>query len=154
KGMASHRAMLALSAAMFLLELGCLGGQRSPFSLAEIGAIVQSPSATSYFTEAIRSADIPNWLQKYHLLLPSFHGHALTKPPGPQGFYKIMLALFENVDAAAAVGGLLIGALATASLPATFYLAKALGSSDKGAFAAASLLALSPGLVLFFPEFD
>jgi hypothetical protein len=52
------------------------------------------------------------------------------------------------------IGGLLIGALAAAAVPFTYLLLNRLLENADAAFHGASFFALTPGLILFFPEFD
>ena len=152
------RALALLMLTTFLLQLVALAAQTADLSLARLAQLVESPSATSYFTEATRlhaqNISLRDWLDKF----PSFSGrlalHAQTKPPGPILFYLLFVHLFGPGDAAAAVGGLSIAILATCSVPATAFFIRALTGDVTRGFWGASFLALCPGLVLFLPELD
>lgn len=147
-------ALVALSAtAMMLVAVTRTGG------LERVVQIVQHPLTTSYFTDAVRITESGaargwQWLRWYPELMPQFHLHALTKPPAPVLYYLGFVEALGATRMAALVAGLVIAPLAALSVPATFaVLRRTLGRED-AAFAGASLLALCPGYLLFFPEFD
>jgi hypothetical protein len=52
------------------------------------------------------------------------------------------------------VGGLVLGAIGTLSIPATYLLLRRMLDDDEAAFCGTSFLALCPGFILFFPMFD
>ena len=144
-------ALVALST--FLLEGVAIAIQGPGFELGRIVFAVQHPVITSYFTDAMALDGVAASLARYPELMGELHLHSINKPPGPVLYYKGWLALLTPFRAAL-LGGLAIGVLAAAAVPATFALARRLGAGREAAFAAASYLALCPGLVLFFPEFD
>lgn len=146
---------LALALVMlstFCLELVALGMQSDPFGLDRIASNVADPLITSYYTDAGSFTSLGAWLSAFPELLPSFHLHSLNKPPGPILFYVAFIHAFG--ERAAFVGGLVLGLLATGSVLATFGLVRVLGESESAGFHAASFMALTPSLVLFYPEFD
>lgn len=144
--------LLLIMAASIALQIAALGLQSQPFALDRISRIVEHPTATSYYFDALEVDDLGEWLSTYDDRMLTFHLHSMNKPPGPILYYLLMLELYG--DFAALMGGLLIGFIAVLAIPATYRLILVLGGSEDGAFLGASFLALSPGFVLFFPEFD
>ncbi len=151
--------------ALAVLMLGCLGMKLAsvlpytdPPSLEMIRVIVENPDATSYYTDAAglraRHASVREWLDAYHEYMPGLSLHSKTKAPGPILYWTAVIHFFGVSRAAAMVGGVLIGALATLSIAATYLLVRSLTRDKAAAFHAASLLSLAPGFVLFFPMFD
>jgi hypothetical protein len=57
-------------------------------------------------------------------------------------------------DHAAVVGGMLVGLLSLLAIPACFALLRTVGLEREAAFHGASYLALCPGLIVVFPQFD
>jgi hypothetical protein len=156
RGRLSSQAALWLAmASLFLVQLVFMGMQESPFHLVGIARVVANPDATSYFTDAwsLAATGSLQWIADYPQISPSFHLHSLTKPPGPVLYYFVLIRLF-GPEAAAAIGGLLVGLAATATIPATAWLVRALtGERDDGA-EGASFLAVSAALAVVFPELD
>lgn len=152
-----YAALVPVMLSLFVLELVAIGEQTTPFTLRRIAEVVKSSSATSYFTDALPLAhadfDLRRWLSDFPQLLGRLHVHSMTKPPGPILYYLVLIGLF-GPEAAAAIGGLLIGLLATASVPATCWLIQVLSNDRTRGFWGASFLALTPGLVLFLPQLD
>ena len=137
---------------MLYMQLIAIANQPNGYQLRRVASIVECPDCTSYFTEALTVKNIGSFLQSFHLNQHVFHGQ--NKPPGPVLYYVLMLRLFNDPYHAALIGGILIGLLATFSIPATYFLVKSLINNQHAAFHAASYISLTPGLVLFFPEFD
>lgn len=144
--------LLLVMATFFLLQLVALGTQSDPFSLGRIAWIVEHPYMTSFYNDAQTFTGLREWLGNYPDRMSLFHLHSQNKPPGPILYYVLMIKLFGG--AASQVGGILVGILATLAIPATYLLIRTIGGSQSGAFWGASFLALCPGPVLFFPEFD
>jgi len=69
------------------------------------------------------------------------------------GHYLHFRVLGVN-STASLTGGLIVGALAAAGIPMTLLTLKRLFENTEAAFQGASFFALSPGLIVFFPEFD
>lgn len=147
-------ALAALSAmAIMLVGVTRTGG------LERVVEIIHHPLTTSYWTDAVRihesgAATGLQWLRWYPELMPQFHLHALTKPPAPVLYYLAFAGALGANQTAALAAGLLLAPLAALSIPATFALVRHVTGREEAAFHAASLLALCPGYVLFFPEFD
>jgi hypothetical protein len=162
--------MLLLCLSTLLWELTAVGMQSSPFSLSRIWLNVTTPGVTSYFTDASGLIEQKDVLRNYPALMPRFHLHSMTKPPGPVLFYRTLIQWFGHPDfskvvapdklslytlpPAALAGGLLLGLLGACAAPAVYFLCRAFKASERAAFAAASCMALSASLVLFYPEFD
>lgn len=152
-------ALALMMLSTFAMQVIGLGIQEDSFRLEGIFRIIQHPLATSYFTDAVRLkasavTATPGWLALFPDLLPQFHLHSLTKPPGPILYHLGFIHTFGPSNEAALRGGLFIGVLATLGIPATYYLIKILGEQPGPAFHGASFFALSPAIVLFFPSFD
>ena len=154
KKISTTGALLWMMVAVFLGQVAICCVQVPRWNLLRIIAIVKSPEATSYFTDALRVSNVREFIKNFNHLLPEMHLHAINKPPGMILFYRLMLCWFPQPDAAALVGGLLIGVLSTLVIPATFFLIKAVAQDRGTAFDAASLMVFMPGFILFFPEFD
>jgi hypothetical protein len=77
-----------------------------------------------------------------------------VKPPGPVLFYSLLIALIGSGPNAMLIGGLLIGLIAVFSVPAVYAFVKDLTARQNAGFAAASYFAMSPSLLLMFPQFD
>lgn len=121
--------------------------------------LVEDTRVTGYYTDALRSQQtipsIKEWLVAFPDLLSRFNQHGQNKPPGLILYYLFFVRTFSVVTHQAAIAaGLVIGALATAAIPAVFFLVRAFGSTRQAAFLAASAMTLCPGLIVFFPEFD
>jgi hypothetical protein len=125
-------------------------------SLDVVPIIVEDPSVTSYFTDAAALSHLPleQWMRAFPDLMWNLHLHSATKPPGPILYWLIFIKLMGVSDQTALVGGLVLGAIATFSIPATYWMLKQLLRDADAAFCGASFLALCPGFVLFFPMFD
>lgn len=114
-------------------------------------AIILSPGATSYFTDAMVIDDVWAWLPNFAHAELNYHSQ--THPPGPILYYFALLKLLPT-DVAVHFGGALIGVLASAGV-ALIYSFAALWTPDRRArLGACFLYALSPALIAFFPEFD
>jgi hypothetical protein len=139
---------------MFALQLVGLGAQAQPFSLGQIAYFVQHDFITSYFSDAQTFTSLGSWMGSYPELMQGFHLHSMNKPPGPLLFYVPFIALAPNLEVAAQVGGIVVGVLATLSVPATYFLVRSAGVSMGAGVYSAAFFALLPGPLLFFPEFD
>lgn len=154
-------AILLMMGACFGMKLASIAfrddvtAKPSP-NLDLITIIVDNPVATSYYTDALAVSGTPlkTWMILYPELMPQMHLHSQSKPPGPILFWFILLKLMGNSATTALTGGLLLGALGTLSIPATYLFLRHLLGKDDAAFSGASFLALCPGFVLFFPMID
>ena len=143
----------AMVVAMKLASLAIL---TRPASFDAMEAIIRSPSATSYYTDAaaIDQAQPTGWLAVYPELLPQTNLHTQSKPPGAVAYYLMWirsLGYGRPSAVAAAIGLAVLGAL---SIPATYWLVHLLTGSASIAVTAVLMLALCPGYVLIFPTFD
>ena len=135
------------------LQIFLCGSQSDPFSLDRIWQTVSSSQSTGYFTDAVRLMQIPGWLSSYPQLLPDLTLHSSTKPPGYLLYYTLFIEVF-GIRTGAFWGGLTTGFIGSLAVPATYWLARTYDVEKEGAFHAACLMALAPGLLLFFPGFD
>jgi len=152
--------VLSVSASTLALQIVCAALYNPPFDVHRISDVVESPSATGYYTiasdlfDGSHAGPLRDWLPAYPALMASFPSHGQTKPPGPVLYYYAFINLFGRGTAAALAGGALVGLLAAAGVVCTFLLLDVLLENSAAAFHGASFFALCPGLLLFFPEFD
>ena len=138
-----------LTAGNFLMQAMALLAEPEGFGLLQ--RIVQSPVATSYFTDAERIAGLAAWLRHFDQASLAFHSS--THPPGPVLFYFVFLKLF-GAPLGSLIGGCVVGALGSLGV-AVAYAFAGLWTDDKRAkLTVCALYALLPALTLFFPEFD
>jgi hypothetical protein len=132
--------------------------QRKPASFDGIVDVIQSPVHGGYFYVAERFLEkgitARQWLGDYPHWLPTFTIHPDIKPPGPVLFFSFLIALLGSGRNAMLTGGLATGSIAVFSVPAVYAFVKYLTARQDGAFAGASYFALSPSLLLLFPQFD
>ena len=142
-----------------LLQLIFLAVQSVPLSLDRLARIVESPGATSYFTDAAKLSlsgltSQRHWMQYFPSLQPYFAIHSTNKPPGPILYYLLVIQYFGVTARAAWVAGLGVGVLSVLAIPATYRMLRQLLGDHSRAFCGASFLSLCPAFVLFFPELD
>src|SRR5262249_52176652 len=94
------------------------------------------------------------WLIEYADNLYSTSLHTQSKPPGPVLYWRTLIRTFGYEDRTAVIGALLLGALATLAVPATYWMIRVLTDRPRAALLAASWVALAPAFVFFFPMFD
>jgi len=140
------------------IELANRAMDLQPYELTRVATIIEEPGTTGYFTHAeefiARGKSVRQYLGDYVNLMPSLSLHARNKPPGSILFYVPFLRLTDSENNAALAAGLFIALLATLSVPATYWLVMELVQVRAAAQAAAMCMCLTPGLVLFLPEFD
>ena len=147
--------LLALMLSTLALQLTAVGIQKKPFGFERITQRVMHPITTSYYTDATSFTSLNDWLQSFPDSLMSYHTHSRNKPPGPILYYVFLQRILGVTPRAAAAGGLLVAVLAALSIPACYTLIKLSTEGNReAAFFGASFLALCPGLLLFFPQFD
>jgi hypothetical protein len=139
-----------------LLMLASFGLQLSgmlchPEGLEHLRAIVVSPIATSYYTDALKIDDLGAWLANFHTA--TLAKHSATHPPGPILWYWVWLRLFD-APTAALVGGVALGALATLAIPIVYAFAGLWTDDRRARLVACAFYALVPATIVFFPEFD
>ncbi len=145
--------LLLLMLTTFALETVAAGARPSS-GAHPVAETVWDPFVTSYFTDAGSVTSVTSWIRSFPELMPSFHLHALNKPPFGILFYVPFIKLFGYNLRAALIGGFAVGGLATLSVPAVYMMIGRLVGSSDVAFCSASFFALTPSLVLFMPEFD
>ena len=122
-----------------------------PDGLEHLRAIVTSPIATSYYTDALKIDDPGAWLANFHTA--TLAKHSATHPPGPILWYWLWLRLFDAPTAALA-GGLALGALATSAIPVVYAFAGLWTDDRRARLVACAFYGLVPATIVFFPEFD
>jgi hypothetical protein len=75
--------LLLLVASNFMMQIMAMMAE--PASPSLIREIVASPTATSFYTDALRIQDLKDWMSRYHEA--KLHLHSSTHPPGPILFY-------------------------------------------------------------------
>ena len=147
---ASVRARLVLlMLASFALQV--LGMLCDPDGFTRLQAIVLSPVATSYLTDALKITDPGAWLAGFHAA--SLELHSSTHPPGPILFYYGVRELVGEARAPI-IGALAIGAVSTLGVPAMWWFSRLWTEQRAPRLLACALYALLPALAAFFPEFD
>jgi hypothetical protein len=150
--------LLLFMLATMLLQLAASANQ-PPYGLDRLVGIVQNTVNTSYYEAAkwVKDEEPAAWLGAYPQVLTDYFKllvHARFKPPGQVLYYLLMIQLFGVGKTAALVGGLLVGAIGTLSVPACDWLVRFYARDDRAGLCAAGFMALTPSLVLFFPQFD
>ncbi len=147
---------LLLMLAVLALELAALGLGKQPWNLDRLPEFIRRPLYTSYFKDAdtLRDGELRPWLASYPERLATLRVHSRNKPPGPILFFAAVKRLAGDPARAAWLGGLLLAALATLVVPATYALVRGLTRDPAAAWAGASLIALTPSLLLFLPCLD
>lgn len=146
-----------IMAASFFLRLASVLPFTTPPSLEMVRVIVENPDATSYYTDAAAlnsHQSVADWLRQFPDYMPHLSLHSQTKAPGPILYYTAFIRWFGVSGSTALWAGIVLGALATLSIPATYLLLREFTRDAAAAFHGASFLALCPGFVLFFPMFD
>jgi hypothetical protein len=140
------------------LQLAALSAQ-PPFGLSRLTLIIENTIHTSYFTAARLLADderigLLDWLGVFPQVLDMLQVHARFKPPGLIMYYYLLIKVIGDPHRAATIGGLLIVALSSLAVPATYRLITFFSGNRDAAFCGACYLALTPSLILFAPQFD
>ena len=152
------RAVLALlmvtAFALMLVTAFCL-----PHHSRRIGLIVENTSITSYYFAASRLLTLPNlttaeWMAIFPDFMGEFPVHARFKPPGLILYFVAFIRILGDNFTAQTASGVVIGLLGAGAVAATYLLVRTLADDEPAAVAAASLMALCPSLILFFPQFD
>jgi len=99
----------------FMLQLSTLA--IAPASTVRAGAVILSPVATTYFTEAGKIRDMREFLGDYANRMRTFSQHAQTYPPGPIVFFWSVRQTVERSPAVQTMGAILVAA-ATGLAPA------------------------------------
>jgi hypothetical protein len=119
-----------------------------------INSVAHDQLTTSYFTvaESIVKANGIDWLGQYDQLLRLAPQHATTKPPGPVALYVTLIRVFGPQRAPLAIA-IAISLLSACAVIAAWWATKTIAGDDAGLIAA-TLLALSPSMTLFFLYLD
>ena len=145
-------ALIAIS--VIALQFTANAIQTPPRGRARIDVAAHNQLLTSYFTvaESIVKANGIDWLRQYDELLRLAPQHATTKPPGPVAFY-VMLIRIAGVERAPLAIAIAISLLSACAVVATWWMTKTIAGDEAGLIAA-TLLALSPAMTLFFLYLD
>jgi hypothetical protein len=150
--------LLLLMAGVFAMEMALRLAESSSAPYVRVISIIEDPGANGYFRHAenlVNSGQsIRSWLADFPHEMAGFTLHARNKPPGSILLYVPFFDLTQTEDAAALAAGLTIAVLAALSVPATWLFIRSLTGDSLAAFRGAAAMAMSPGLILFFPEFD
>ncbi len=152
-------ALLLLTASTLLFALANAAVREPDFSIVRpVTAITENHMVTGYLSEARRydqescAQAVAQWLRELPERSPYLTLHNRNKPPGAILYFTVMLHLLG--ERTALVAGLLVGVLGTLAVPACFLFQRTMGIEHEPAFHGASYLALCPGLIVFFPQFD
>jgi len=153
-------AIVLVAVSVLLLQLAITVVQ--PPGWRRIVKAIEDPTNTSYYTAAvvikkhIAQTGVPlrAWLQFYPEMMPTLMLHAKYKPPGWVLYYTAWIELFGVGATAAVIGALGVAVMAAAAPPMTYALMRAFGLDEAAALAAGSFFALTPSLILFFPQGD
>ena len=152
-GYASRKIVL-IALSVIVLQLTANEIQTPVRSLTRIDAVAHNQLTTSYFTvaESIVKANGIDWLAQYDQLLRLAPQHATTKPPGPVAFYVLLIRI-AGAKHAPLVIAIAIALLSACGVIVTWWAVKSIAGED-AALIAATLLALSPSMTLFFLYLD
>jgi hypothetical protein len=145
-----------VAARVSLLVIACFAWQvlavlAYPEAFDRLQAIVSSPMATSYLTDALAVTDVRAWLAGFDHATLSLHSS--THPPGGVLFYLACVRLF-GASAAPFAGALAIAALASCGVAAMWAFSRLWTADSEARLQACALYALLPALIVFLPEFD
>jgi|HubBroStandDraft_2_1064218.scaffolds.fasta_scaffold06924_3 hypothetical protein len=138
-----------LAAGNFLMQAMTMLAEPEGFGLLQ--QIVQSPVATSYFTDAGRIGGLAEWLRHFDQAALAFHSS--THPPGPVLFYFAFLRLV-GAPLGSLIGGCAVGALGSVGVAVAYAFAGLWTDDKRTRLTVCAFYALLPALAVFFPEFD
>jgi hypothetical protein len=138
-----------LTAGNFLMQAMAMLAEPEGFGLLQ--RIVQSPAATSYFSDAQSIDGLPAWLRHFDQASLAFHSS--THPPGPVLFYFAFFKLF-GAPLGSLIGGCAVGALGSLGVAVAYAFAGLWTDDKRTRVTVCALYALLPALTVFFPEFD
>jgi len=138
-----------LTGANFLLQIMAMFAEPDGFGL--LRRIVESPLATSYYSDATRIAAVATWLRNFDHATLAFH--SATHPPGPVLFYYLFFRLF-GAPLAAVIGGCTVGLLGSLGVAVAYAFAGLWTGDEREKLTVCALYALLPAITVFFPEFD
>ena len=114
--------------------------------------VVDSPTTTSYYTDALSINNLLDWLTNYHLL-NTLHMHSMTHPPGPILLYYLFNKFLGPYYGAYA-GALTIGLLGSISIIILYQITTIYDLKENERLTVCAYYSIIPSLILFFPEFD
>lgn len=138
-----------LTAGNFLTQVMAALAEPEGFGLLQ--RIVQSPAATSYFSDAENIGGLAAWLRHFDQASLAFHSS--THPPGPVLFYFAFLKLF-GAPLGSLIGGCAVGLLGSLGVAVAYAFAGLWTDDERARLTVCAFYALSPALTVFFPEFD
>ena len=141
---------------LILLVVTCLAMQSlallcHPDGIEHLRAIVMSPRATSYFTDAQNISGVMAWLRGFHTYELGLH--SATHPPGPVLYYYAWQQLLPAPTAALA-GGITVGLVASLGVPVMYAFAGLWTDERRSRLLACAMYALLPALAFFLPDLD
>lgn len=139
----------SLAAGNFLMQMMATLAEPEGFGLLQ--RIVQSPMATSYFSDAERISGLAAWLGHFDQASLAFHSS--THPPGPVLFYFMFFKLF-GAPLGSLIGGCAVGFLGSLGVTVAYAFAGLWTADQRTKLTVCAFYALLPALTLFFPEFD
>jgi hypothetical protein len=152
-------ALLLLALGTFSLQIAAISVQ--PLGFPRVAAIVRNSVNTSYYDAAkvlVEQMDLGktyrDWMEIYPDLMDVLMLHSAYKPPGLIFYYIAMIRTFGVGDPAAYAGGIGVALLAAAGVMMTYWLIRFFGGAEAEAFHGASFFAITPSLLLMFPQFD
>lgn len=158
RGFPARYALVAIAGSTLTVQLGAIGLMDWPFGLGEVIDIIRSDAATSYYTDAanlvMHDTPIKEFLGTFPDRMPMLGGHNRNKPAGLTLFHWIFVKAFGETPTAALTAGVAIGILASMTGPLTYWMLRRLSATPIASWEAACFAAISPGMVLIFPEFD
>jgi hypothetical protein len=122
--------------------------------LVFISQAVQDRLAVSYYIDAVALSNFHGWLADFPSIMPMLNLHSKTKAPGNILFYMAFIKTLGHSDRTALIAGIVMGAIATLSIPACYWFLRVLVENEMVAFFGACFMGLCPGFVLFFPASD
>jgi len=152
-GYASRKIVL-IALSVIVLQFTANEIQTPLHSVARIDAVAHNQLTTSYFTvaESIVKSNGIDWLRQYDQLLRLAPQHATTKPPGPVAFYVLLIRI-AGAKHAPLVIAIAISLLSACGVIVTWWAVRLI-AGEEAALIAATLLALSPAMTLFFLYLD
>jgi hypothetical protein len=133
----------------FLMQVLAMLAEPEGFGLLQ--RIVQSPMATSYYSDAERINGLAVWLRHFDQASLAFHSS--THPPGPVLFYFLFLKLF-GASLGSLIGGCVVGFLGSLGVAVAYAFAGLWTDDRRAKLTVCAFYALVPALTVFFPEFD
>jgi hypothetical protein len=153
-------AVALLMLATFAMQMAITVAQ--PPGVGRIVKAVEDPTNTSYYTvaalmdaqERASGLGVSVWLAAYPEIMHTLMLHASYKPPGWTLYYLAWIKVFGLGPAAATAGAIGVALMASGGVAATYALMRTFALPRDAAVLAAAFFAMTPSLVLFFPQGD